>query len=221
MALASLTLRNFVRFKLVKCPDGADYAINTAMVEPPNLPLSRVELTVPPKVFALAGMITSIVAARTSLEHGSARDKDTDTDADADASRQVYKLLAIALTQVFWVLAVTVGKLAACLACLCLVEGLPRYSWGVRCLGGFIVTINGTTLVAQLVACPPIARPGDPCVPESCNAALYEGASWAQAIGAAASDLPLAVFPAILLRKAKMMPRTQIALSGIMCLGLA
>lgn len=33
VALASLILRNFVRFKLIKSPDSADYAINAAMVE--------------------------------------------------------------------------------------------------------------------------------------------------------------------------------------------
>lgn len=67
-------------------------------------------------------MVASIVATRTGLEPGSARDR------DADADRGAYTLLPAALTQTFWVLAVTVGKLAACLACLNLVEGLPLYS---------------------------------------------------------------------------------------------
>lgn len=39
VALASLISRNFVRLKLVKCPDGADYTVNAAMVEPAELPL--------------------------------------------------------------------------------------------------------------------------------------------------------------------------------------
>lgn len=182
-----------------------------------KLPLSRAKLTVPPKVFALAGMVTSVVAVRTGLGSGSSRDTEVDADVDADANG----MLAAALTHIFWVLAVTVGKVAACLACLILVEGLLLYSWGMRCLVGFTVVINGTTLIAQLAACPPVGRPWDPRVPGSCNAGLYEGASLAQAIGAAASSLPLAVFPAVLLRKVKMMPKTKVALSGIMCLGLA
>ena len=160
-------------------------------------------------------MVTSIVAARSSLEPRAAH------GTDAAADRRAHTLLAAALTQIFWVLTVTVGKLAVCLACLSLVEGLPWYSWGMRCLVGFTVVINGTTLIAQLVACPPVTRPWDSRVSGSCTAALYEGAGWAQAIGAAAFDLPLAVFPVVLLRKVKMMARTRVALSGIMCLGLA
>lgn len=182
-------------------------------------PLSRAKLTMPPKVFAFAGMVTSVVAARTGL--GSGPSRDTDADADADTDGQAYMSLAAALTHIFWVLAVTVGKVAACLACLILVEGLLLYSWGMRCLVGFTVVINGTTLIAQLAACPPVARPWNPRVPESCHAGLYEGVSLAQAIGAAASSLPLAVFPTVLLRKVKMMPKTKVALLGIMCLGLA